>query len=125
MEVAAQGTVDGDERFDELQRQIVAGHRLKNALIVGVLQVQIARSLPPQINASQQGQPGTNALHIHGLAAEYVASLTLLNEAVTEVGAQGQCVVAIEAREGELALVAELPVVGGHQDDGVRDRGAR
>ena len=49
-----------------------------------------------------------------------MSGFILLNEAVAEVGAQGESVVAIEAREGELLLLAELPVVGRDQDDRVR-----
>src|SRR5271157_5489642 len=85
-----------------------------------MLQVKITRRVPAQIDAGQQSKPATNTLDVGDLAAEDVAGFTLLNEAVAEIGAQRKSVVAIEAREGELPLLAELPVVGRDQEECVR-----
>jgi len=72
---------------------VVAGHGLKNTLIIEVLQVKIARRIPANVNPGKHRKPRADALNVGGLAAHNVSAFALLNESVTEIRPQGESIV--------------------------------
>src|SRR6516165_8441625 len=86
-----------------------------------MLEVQTARRILPHIHARHYRQPRAYALDVHRLTAKDVARFALLDEAIAEVRAQLQSVVAVEAGKGKLPLLIELPVIAHHRENRVRN----
>ena len=93
VEMVAERAVQGNKRFDERESQVVAGHGLKNTLIIEALQVKSARRIPANVNPGKHRKPRADALNVGGLAAHNVSAFALLNESVTEIRPQGESIV--------------------------------
>ena len=120
VQIAAGSSVERSEWLDERHRQVVAGHGLKDSLVVDLVEIEIAGSIAPQVNSRHHRQPRAHALDVHRLAAKDVAILALLNQPIAEIRAELQSVVPVEARERKLSLLAELPVVADDGQKGMR-----
>ena len=87
------------------------GYYVTSALIIEVLQIQIARRIPAQVHSGQQSQPRADILKIRRLAPDNVPGFALLNQSVAKIRPQCKGVVAKEARERNLPLLTQLPVI--------------
>jgi hypothetical protein len=97
MEIPAERTIDRDVRGDKIQSQVIARDWLENSVLVRAVQIQIARSVTPEVQTRQECDFGPNFVNVTRAPARHGAELALLDQAVTKVRLKIQAVGAKES----------------------------
>src|SRR5215469_10309184 len=100
MQILGSGSIKSEKRLNEKQRQVVAGNRLRDAVVINSLQIQITRSIPTEVKADKHRQPRAETLNVGCFAANDVAILGLLDQSLTKVRTELESVIAVKRGKG-------------------------
>jgi len=68
VQVSRKFSVEGQEGLGKVKCQVIAGHEVEYALLIGALEVEAARSIAPDVDSCQQCDLGPKAVDVARIA---------------------------------------------------------